>query len=163
VRPERPALDAFWLEACQALPEETLPASYHVRWIGVDAPGTREVFDLILARDKTGTFTLPWIVEHTDQPQSAVGDCIILIDFDGTPQLLVRIDAIHQTAWSRITARDTAVDGSPVRDLATWIPLHTEYWNSILKPFQLAITDDMPVLIERFTPLFSRWKPNSSR
>jgi hypothetical protein len=29
----------------------------HVRWIGLDAPTARQIFDLITARDNTGAFT----------------------------------------------------------------------------------------------------------
>ena len=77
----------------------------------------------------------------------------------GDDQLLVRIDSVIATTWAAITPEHTAVDGTPVRDLATWIPLHTTYWNGLLAPFGLAITDDMPVWIEPFTPLFSTWPP----
>ena len=55
VRPTEPALDAFWEQASAALPKGVLADTYQVRWIGVDAPGTQEIFDLITARDKTGS------------------------------------------------------------------------------------------------------------
>lgn len=156
-RPHPEALDAFWKDACVTLPQGTLAETYTVRWIGTDRQGTSDVLDLILARDKTGTFTLPWIVEHTDQPEAHPGDCIVLIDYDGVPSLVVRIDAIDTVHWGALTAADTAVDGTPVRDLETWIPLHTTYWNGMLAPFGLAVEDGMPIWIERFTPLHSRW------
>ena len=48
----------------------------------------------------------------------------------------------------------SAIDGSPVRDPAIWKPLHTDYWNALLQPFGLAVSDDMPFWAERFTLLF---------
>ncbi|MEE4454175.1 ASCH domain-containing protein [Novosphingobium resinovorum] len=156
-RPRPEALAAFWQEALAALPAGTLAERYTVRWIGTYREGTSDVLDLILAGDKTGTFTLPWIVEHTDQPEARPGDCIVLIDYDGIPSMIVRIDAIDTARWGALTEAHTAVDGTPVRDLRTWIPLHTTYWDGMLAPFGLAVTDGMPIWIERFTPLFSRW------
>jgi uncharacterized protein YhfF len=155
-RPSRAALDAFWAEARAACPDAGLAEAYQVRWIGLDAPSTRDIFDLIRRRDKTGSFTLPWIVARTDQPPPAVGDCIILIDFDGSPTLLVRIDHVHGARFGTMTAADIAVDGSPVRDLAIWKPLHTRYWNDLLQPFGLTVSDDMPVWVERFVFVYGR-------
>ena len=155
-RPSRNALDAFWVQARAARPELLSASSYQVRWIGLDADSTRQIFDLIRSGDKTGTFTLPWIVARTDQPRPAVGDCIILIDFDGAPTMLVRLERIHEVLFGRVSAADTAIDGSPVRDLAVWKPLHTHYWGALLAPFELAVADDMPVWVEKFALMYGR-------
>jgi uncharacterized protein YhfF len=153
-RPSAAALEAFWAQARAALPHARLADHYQVRWIGLDAPSTRQIFDLIRSGDKTGTFTLPWIVERTGQPKPMVGDCIILIDFDGTPTLLVRLERVHEVLFGQVTADDTAIDGSPVRDLAVWKPLHTQYWGALLKPFGLSVSDDMPFWAERFSVIY---------
>ena len=108
------------------------------------------MLELILTGDKTGTYTLPWIVEHTDHPEPAPGDFIILIDFSGAPRLVVKLTEIETVAFGDITAEHTGVDGSPMRDLALWKPLHTSYWNGMLAPFGLSVNDDMPVWVEKF-------------
>jgi uncharacterized protein YhfF len=153
-RPAAAALEAFWSRARAALPAQQSGADYQVRWIGLDAPSTRQIFELIRSGDKTGTFTLPWIVERTGSPRPAVGDLLILIDFDGTPTLLVRTERVHEVAFGKVTAQDTAIDGSPVRDLAVWKPLHTAYWGALLQPFGLAVSADMPVWVEKFVLLY---------
>lgn len=152
-KPDRAALDAFWQTAQDTLPDAGLPHDYQVRWIGLDAESTRQIFALIRAGDKTGTFTLPWIVDRTDQPTPHIGDAIILIDFDGTPTMLIRLTDIEDVPFGEITNEHTAVDGSPVRDVAIWKPLHTQYWNAMLAPFDLSVSDDMPVWIEKFEVL----------
>lgn len=157
LRPLQSSLDAFWHEAQASLPHGTLPDSYEVRCIGVTPEGAHQVFDLIQARDKTGTFTLRWIVEKTDMSVPAVGQCLMLIDFEGKPALLVRTDEVREACWGAVTEQDTAVDGTPVRALDVWIPLHSAYWNGMLEPFGLAVKDGMPFYIEHFTPIFSRW------
>jgi uncharacterized protein YhfF len=155
-RPERARLDAFWAAArAQVL---TLGEHYQVRWIGLDAPTTRQIFDLIRAGDKTGTFALPWVFERTGQPVPRRGDELILIDFDGTPTMVVRLTGVRDLVFGRITAADIAIDGSPVRDLAIWKPLHTQYWNSLLKPFGLAVRDDMPCWAEPFELVYDGGK-----
>ena len=155
-RPSQAALDAFRAEARAAHPRAASSTDYQVRWIGLDRPTTEQIFELVRSGDKTGTFTLPWIVARTDQPVPAVGDCVILIDFDGAPVMLVRLERVHEVAFGAITAADTAIDGSPVRDLAVWKPLHTQYWGALLQPFGLQVTPDMPVWVEKFSIVHDR-------
>ena len=153
-RPDADELEAFWIKAKHAATGvPAWPEHFDVRWIGLDHESTEQVIDLIIDNDKTGTFTLPWITDHTDQPTPAVGDAIILIDFGGHPRLIVRLRTIQTVAFGNITAQHTAIDGSPVRDIAIWKPLHTHYWNAMLAPFGLAVTTDMPVWIETFERL----------
>jgi len=153
-RPDETALEQFWQEARNSLRGTHLPNEYQVRWIGLDEETTTQVLDLIRIRDKTGTFTLPWIVARTDQPKPQAGDAIILIDFDGTPMLLVRLSDILEVPFGKVTTEHTAVDGTPVRDLMVWKPLHTHYWNELLAPFAMCVSDDMPVWIEKFELLY---------
>lgn len=159
-RPDRAELDAFWQNAVCELPDAALPDVYHVRWIGLDAETTEQIIELIRAADKTGTFTLPWLVERTEQPEPAVGDAIILVDFDGHPRLLVRLTRIERVAFGAITPGHIAIDGTPVRDLAVWKPLHIRYWNALLEPHGLRVGDEMPVWIEDFELLYD---PDAAR
>jgi uncharacterized protein YhfF len=149
-RPDVAELDAFWARARKATAGKNLPDEYQVRWIGLDDESTDQVIELIREGDKTGTFTLPWIVERTGQPEPAVGDAIVLVDFAGRPQLLVQLTAITQVDFGEVSAEHTAIDGHPVRALEVWKPLHTSYWNAMLAPHGLVVTEDMPVLVEAF-------------
>jgi len=152
-RPSAAALEDFLARA--GLGDDAAAcASVQVRWIGLDAPTTRSIFELIREGDKTGTFTLPWIVERTGLAPPAIGQRMVLIDHDGTPVLLLRTTEVREVVFGRVTAADIAIDGSPVRDPAIWKPLHTDYWNALLQPFGLAVSDDMPFWAERFTLLF---------
>jgi uncharacterized protein YhfF len=149
-RPDAAALDRFWQLAWARRGTPVPHEAFQVRWIGLDDASTDQVLGLIEAGDKTGTFTLPWIVARTGQPAPRVGDCIILIDFRGQSRLLVRLTGVEEVPFGEIAERHTAVDGTPVRSLAVWKPLHTQYWNAMLRPFGLQVTDAMPVLVERF-------------
>ena len=120
--PSPSAVAAFWARAQRAVPELQSAGDCQWRWIGLDAPTTRQIFDLIRAGDKTGTFSLPWLVARGERPPPQVGDCLVLVDYDGTPTLLVRTRRVHTVAFGDMTNEDTAVDGSPVRDIAVWRP-----------------------------------------
>ena len=150
--PKIAELDAFWAAARAAA---TLDSEhYQVRWIGLDHASTEEVLELIASGDKTGTYTLPWIVGQTSQPAPAIGDTIIMIDFEGHPRQLVQLTHIERVDFGAITTAHTAIDGTPVRDLAIWKPLHTSYWNMLLAPFGRSVSDDMPVWVEQFRLLY---------
>jgi len=146
--PKLAELDAFWAAARAAATLES--EHYQVRWIGLDHASTEEVLELIVSGDKTGTFTLPWIIVATGDPEPAVGDAIILIDFEGHPRQLVELTHIERVDFGAVTTAHTAIDGTPVRDLSIWKPLHTSYWNALLAPFGKSVSDDMPVWVEGF-------------
>ena len=152
-RPDPGAIDAF-LALAGFADDTTARTAVQIRWIGLDAPTTRSIFDLIRMGDKTGTFTLPWIVERTGLAPPTPGQLLALIDHDGRPVLLLRTIDVRQVLFGGATAEDIAIDGSPVRDPAIWKPLHTRYWNALLQPFGLAVSDDMPFWAERFELLF---------
>ena len=149
-RPDATEIKAFWHSVRARFPELAKDLVYQIRWIGLDRDSTEKILERIVARDKTGTFTLPWIIERTDQHDPRPGDPIILVDFDGKPRVLVRLTDVYTVAFGAITEDDIAVDGEPVRSLEVWKPMHTQYWNAQLAPFGLEVNDDMPVLVEVF-------------
>ena len=160
-QPDRSELDNFWRVAKQEVTQAKLGDDYQVRWIGLNDETTKQILELIQTGDKTGTFTLPWIVARTDQAPPKSGDAIILVDFDGKPKQLVRLSTVDEVPFGKITSEHTAIDGTPVRGLDVWKPLHTQFWNQMLEPFDLSVCDDMPVLIEKFELLYADSQPTS--
>ena len=155
IAPSAAALEAFRVAAKAAKPSLDLDgARLEPRWIGLDQDSTHSIFQLIRIGDKRGTFTLPWIVERTATPAPAVGNHLVLVDMDGTPTLLVRVTRVDSAVFGAVRAEHTVIDGSPVRDPAVWVPLHTQYWNDHLAPFGLAVSTDMPFWIEEFELLY---------
>lgn len=130
------------------------PTAVEIRWIGLDADSTLQIFDRIRSGDKRGTFTLPWIVERTGSPIPRVGNHLVLIDLGGRPVLLTRVVRVDCAIFGKVEAHHTAIDGSAVRDPAVWVPLHTTYWNRHLAPFGLSVSADMPFWIEEFVLVY---------
>lgn len=155
-QPSPTAIKKFFDAAEAQNPRAGLNGNVHVRWIGLDPPSTDQIIDLIKIRDKTGTFTLPWIIARTDNRMPKAGDALVLVDYAGQPALAVKLTRVYETRFGAVTAADTAVDGTPVRDLAVWKPMHTQYWTALLQPFGLTVSDDMPVLIEQFELIHAR-------
>ncbi|MDG2321485.1 MAG: ASCH domain-containing protein [Rhodospirillaceae bacterium] len=153
-RPNQAALDAFWTEAKVSNPE--IGDEYQVRWFGIDVKTTRGIFGYIKEGVKTATYTVPWILEQEGVPLARAGDYIVLIDYDGTPAMLLRIGKVEAWKFEAIDERVTHTDGSSVRDPNVWKLLHKAFWNSELKQYGLKVTDDMPVLVEHFERVFDK-------
>ena len=64
--PDSTELDQFW---AQQVATGLTASGYQVRWIGLDHDSTEEVLQLIASGDKTGTFTLPWIIAASGDPE----------------------------------------------------------------------------------------------
>jgi uncharacterized protein YhfF len=153
-RPSPAALDAFWSDAQAAVPG--LGDDYEVRWFGIDAKTTDGIFNHIRTDNKHGTFTLPWLLEKTGQPVTKVGTLITLIAYDGRPTMVLRITGNETVPFGAIDERITGLDGPPVRDVKVWKPVHRDFWNGELKKHGLAVSDDMPVLVERFALVYPK-------
>lgn len=154
-RPTDPELTAFYERAKSHCQKAGLPDDFQVRWIGGDAGSTNSILEHIRNGDKTGTVTVPEAIAHSGQKPPAVGDTIVLINFDGTPALVVRITAIEVVAYGAIEARHTGLDGPRVRDIPVWKPLHEGYFDKLLAPLGIRCTDATPISFETFELLCS--------
>ena len=151
--PEIGPIDDYWNQAIASKPE--LAVDHQIRSIGIDEETTVLIIDFIKEGEKVGTFSLPWLMESENIPASHTGQPIILLSYDGKPEIIVQITDIEETTFGEIDYEVTKIDGPPVRDPEVWIPLHREYWNNILKPYGRSCTDDMPVIVERFKLVYS--------
>ncbi len=125
-----------------------------VRSIGIDEETTGLILDFIRQGEKIGTFSLPWVMEKEGQTETASGTNIILSDYYGIPQLIVKLKKPFLKTFGTLGPQETALDGPPVRDIKVWKPLHFEYWNGLLDEYGKRCSDDMPVLVEPFKLIF---------
>ena len=146
--PDVELLDSFWQQAINAVPE--IARDHQVRSIGIDEATTDLIIEFIKAGEKTGTYSLPWLMEAEGHPKTTPDTPIMLVSYAGIPRVVVQITSVYETTFGNISLKDTALDGPPVRDLDIWIPLHTNYWNGLLSRHNRVCTSDMPVLVERF-------------
>ena len=146
--PEPAEIDRFWERAREQFGE--LGDDYQVRSLGIDEDTTTQILDYIKTRDKVATFSLPWVIDANGFPYPEPGVPIVLCDYAGKPDLIVRLTEVRETTFGQIGRAESSLDGPPVQDPEVWIPLHRTYWNGLLAAYGRECTDDMPVLIEPF-------------
>jgi len=146
--PDQGPIDDFWNQAVNFMP--TLSGDHQVRSLGIDEETTGLIINFIKAGEKVGTFSLPWVMTAENLPMSYKGLPIILLSFNGKPELVVQLTKVFETSFGEIDSGVTCIDGPPVRDPDVWIPLHQDYWNGMLAEYGKACSDDMPVLVEKF-------------
>ena len=151
--PDSELLDLFWQQAINAVPE--IARDHQVRSIGIDEETTDLIIEFIKAGEKTGTYSLPWLMEAEGHPKTTPNTPIILVSYAGIPKVVVQTTRVYETTFGNISLKDTSLDGPPVRDLDIWIPLHTKYWNGLLSNHNRVCTSDMPVLVERFKFIYA--------
>lgn len=159
--PDRQQVTSFVDAARRSGVGRKIETDVETRWIGLDEETTEQIIDLIRSGDKTGTFSLPWIIERTQQRTPFVGQHIVLVDMTGRPRLLVRLTEVRKAIFGQVDATHTSVDGTPVRDPAVWKPLHEQYWGAMLAPHGLHVSDDMPFLIEEFEVVYDADHPST--
>jgi uncharacterized protein YhfF len=153
--PDLAVLDDFWQAARLANPGRPLPDDYQVRWIGGDEQSTSAILGHIRSGNKTGTVSVPWVIERSGQHKPAVGDAIILINFDGTPAIMVQIIAIDDVPYGMIDEEHTSLDGPRVRAVDVWKPMHVRYFDMLLAPYDLVTDDDTPISFEKFEVVYA--------
>ena len=151
--PDPIVMDEFFEQARRSLSTD-LPDTYQVRWIGANHESTDAILAHIRAGDKTGTVSLPWVAEKRGCEPSKAGHVMILINFDGSPAVLLRITKVQTVAYEDIALEHTSLDGPSVRALDIWLPLHTPYFEMLVKPYGLTVTDAMPIWFETFELLY---------
>lgn len=152
--PSPSALDRF-LDACAAaLPEADVRKSYRTRCIGWNMETSTAICDYVVAGEKTGTFSLPWLHDSLPETKPEIGQFIVLTNFDGEPRALLKTMALTLVTFKDIDETHTALDGPSVRDLTVWRGIHTTYWNGLLSEIGRQVEDDMPVVVERFTCVY---------
>ncbi len=150
--PELSALQAFCKRANDKI--DNIGTISQVRSIGIDEETTGLILDFIREGEKIGTFSLPWVMAKEGQTETASGTNIILSDYYGIPQLIVKITKPFLKTFGTISPKETALDGPPVRDIKIWKPLHFEYWNGLLKEYGKRCSEDMPIIVEPFELIY---------
>ena len=152
--PTESALDNFLTKCESALPGTNARKAYRTRCIGWNLETSTSICEHVVAGDKTGTFSLPWLHGSLPDTKPDIGQFVVLSNFDGAPQALLRTMALTLVTCKDIDETHTALDGPSVRDLTVWRGIHTTYWNSLLEPLGREVEDDMPVIVERFVCVY---------
>lgn len=144
------AVRGFWTKCQRDIDPAARKGSFRVRHFGEDARVASLLVDLIVAEQKTGTFTSPWIFEGNANERPVVGGYTVVTDFDANPRLLLRTTAVRTMRFDEISEAETRVDGPAVRPLEAWRRVHWAYFERKLAELNRKPSLDMPVTIEEF-------------
>ena len=156
--PTSAALESFLADCRAALPRPEAaalePGACRQSCIGADLGMSEQICGLVIAGDKTGTFSLPWLHDAHPEIKPDIAGFTVLSNFDGTPRVLLQTVELSLVTFGDIDASYTALDGPGVRDVAVWRGVHTAHWNTLLKPLGKEVAEDTPVVVERFACLY---------
>lgn len=148
-------IEAFWTQCRNAVPGIPEHASYTVKTFGNTEELADRLLTLIKAGEKTGTFALEWEFEQTPERIPRAGDHVIVLDGRGEPGCVYRIDTTEELPFRQITAQHVACEGPTMRELEAWRKMHWAYWTRILEGTGHSPTQDMPVIVQHFTVLYT--------
>ena len=98
--PDTKPIDDYWNRDIESKPE--LAVDHQIRSFGIDEETTGLIIDFIKEGEKVGTFSLPWLMESENIPDSHTGQPIILLSYDGKPEIVVQITKIEKTTFGEV-------------------------------------------------------------
>ncbi|MDG2242496.1 MAG: ASCH domain-containing protein [Rhodospirillaceae bacterium] len=144
------AVAEFWKSCLPSLPAPPADGFYRVRSIGGTPETTDIITNLILAGDKTGTFTSPLMYEGDRSIAPEAGAYFVLTDSTAAPRAVLQTTGLLTLPFNRITEKETAVDGPAVRSLEEWTPIHVTFFTNALKSYGKVFSEEIPVTVEKF-------------
>lgn len=142
------ATEAFWSEAKGA--GITLGDDYWVRRMGGNRETVDIIIDLVLKRDKTGTFGVQLLQEQDPSIAPTLGMDSVMIDMDGTPRGILKTTQLTPVPYRDITEDHLGVEGPGARKLKVWQDIHWPYWSATLEQKGLTPSEDMIIVVEHF-------------
>jgi len=142
----------FAAECRPFLPPGTAADDLPTRRLGRTAGLCDRLTGYILARQKTGVFSQPEDFPAGGLPRP--GDMAVLVNFSGEPRCLIRYDECELLSLGQVGPRHVAVETAALRDLAAWRKFHRDYWAPVFAARGEELTDDVPIVYQRFTVLY---------
>jgi uncharacterized protein YhfF len=143
-------IDLFWQACLLRMDQPPADGFYRVRSIGGTPEITEAITKLILAGDKTGTFTSPWMFEGDREITPVVGGYSILTDSNNAPAAVLKTTLLMTLPFNQITENETAIDGPRVRPIDVWRPIHVTFFTNELEARGKTFVEGMPVTVEQF-------------
>lgn len=143
-------VDEFWQRCVPTLDQPPADGFYRVRSIGGTPETTAVITKLILAGDKTGTFSSPLMYEGDRSITPVVGGYSVLLDETESPRAVLKTTGLMIVPFDQITESETAIDGPAVRPLDVWRPVHVRFFTGELAARGKEFVETMPVTVEQF-------------
>jgi len=147
-----PLPESFLAECRQCLPPGTAAEGLVTRRLGRTPELCERLNGYVLARQKTGVFSQPEDFPEGRLPRA--GEFAVLVNFSDEPRCLIRYDECAVLPIGAIGPGHVAVETAALRDVAAWRKFHRDYWAPVFAARGEALTDDLPIVFQRFTVLY---------
>jgi uncharacterized protein YhfF len=148
-------MDEFWQAYLSTLlPGSPLPERYPAFYFGADADLAGRLGALVRDGVKTGTCGLLWEYEAEGTPLPEPGQRSIVTTFDGEPLCIVETTEVLVQPFGSVDAQFAYDEGEGDRSLAYWRRAHTNFFTPICAALGRELTDDTPLVCERFRAIF---------
>ena len=113
-----------------------------------------ELLALVLSRIKTATSGALWDYEAEGEELPTPGALGIVTDGRGVPHVLVVTTQVEIVPFDEVSAEHAYLEGEGDRSLVTWREVHERFFTEHAVHSH-GFSRDMPVVLERFTVLYS--------
>lgn len=151
--PDMRAAD-FWRRACAAVPSLPVDAAYQVWHFGDGDALARELAELVLRGPKRATAGLLWEAERDPNAMPILGGYSVVTDGGGAPLMILRTAEVQIRPFAEVDADFAAAEGEGDGSLEYWRAAHWNYFSRRCEVLGRTVTDDMPVILERFDLIF---------
>ncbi len=96
------------------------------------------------------------VLQYQNEPLPKIGDFMVVTDWEGKAQCLVRNTKITFKPFFAIDAEYARLEGEGDKSLAHWQKMHWDYYTEELEPFGRVPRESMIVVCQEFEMVFGR-------
>lgn len=109
---------------------------------------------LVLLGQKTATASLGWVYEKLDETMPMVEEYNIILDGEDLPVCITKTTEVITTPFNQVSPKFAFDEGEGDRSLEYWRKVHWDFFSRECKQIKMTITEDMPIVCERFIRVF---------
>jgi uncharacterized protein YhfF len=150
------SVEAMWrayLATQGETPETT--AKFWESWHFCDnEKDANELVLLVRQGQKRGTASLLWSYEHEGERLPCVGDHVVITDWSGEAQCVIRITDIAVVPFQDVSAEFARTEGEGDCSLAHWRRVHWECFTRYMHEIGREPEEEMPVICQTFEVVY---------
>jgi len=95
-------------------------------------------------------------LQYRKEPLPKIGDFMVVTDWEGAAQCLVRTTKVHFKPFFSIDEAYARLEGEGDKSLAYWKQVHWDYYTRELEPFGRVPRESMIIVCQEFEMVFRR-------
>lgn len=150
-----PRVETFWKRYLTISKNQAAPSRPPEAWSFGDNPVLADkLCHLVLAGIKTATSSLLWEYEDDQAAIPQEGQLSIILDGQGKPCAVIETTQVFIQPFNQVGADFAFEEGEDDRSLESWRKEHWQYYTRISQGKTWKISEDMPLVCERFRLLY---------